>query len=99
MLAHKLPFENRWTSGEQAWQWSRELERIGLPTVRAMFVDHETHHSEQPVAVSDIPAGFVRDWLAYRDKRREGRAAMWRAAITAVCLIAVVLIALLVFRG
>jgi hypothetical protein len=67
--SHAIGFENRWTSGEHAREWVCELERLGLPTVRVMFADHETHHADAPKVVFDIPPGFVRDWLAYHDRR------------------------------
>ncbi len=46
MKSHRLPFENRWTGGERAWQWNCELERMGVANVRAMFADHELHHAD-----------------------------------------------------
>jgi hypothetical protein len=65
MKSHRHPFENRWTSGEHAWHWYCELERIGMPNVRAMFADHEMHHADDSSVVSDVPAGFVRAGLAF----------------------------------
>ncbi|XIA62348.1 hypothetical protein ACFIOY_22385 [Bradyrhizobium sp. TZ2] len=44
MKSHRLPFENRWTNSAHAWEWNCELDRLGVPNVRAMFVDHEAHH-------------------------------------------------------
>jgi hypothetical protein len=72
MKSHRLPFENRWTGGEHAWQWYCELERLGVPNVRAMFAAHEMHHANDNTVVFDVPAGFVRDWLDFHD-RNDGR--------------------------
>jgi hypothetical protein len=90
MKSHRLPFENRWTGGERAWQWYCELERIGVPTVRAMFVDHELHHANDNSVVSDVPAGFVRDWLSFHDRHDDRRQARWLAAVTVLAFIAAV---------
>ncbi|MBO0160555.1 hypothetical protein, partial [Vibrio parahaemolyticus] len=60
MKSHTLPFENRWTNGVHAWRWHCELQRLGVANARAMFGEHETHHGEEAVIVSDIPSGFVR---------------------------------------
>jgi hypothetical protein len=90
MKSHRLPFENRWTGGERAWQWYCELERIGVPNVRAMFADHEIHHAEDSAVVSDVPAGFVRDWLSFHD-RHDGRSqTWWLAAVALLALVAAV---------
>lgn len=88
MKAHRLPFENRWTSSEQAWQWNCELDRLGVATVRIMFADHEAHDPTRRAAVHDIPAGFVRDWLAYHDQRAARQQLFWRTAVIALGLIA-----------
>jgi hypothetical protein len=33
MKSHTVPFENRWTNDEHAWQWHCELERLGVANV------------------------------------------------------------------
>ena len=43
MKSHIVPFENRWTNSEHAWHWHWEPERLGVPNVRTMFSEHETH--------------------------------------------------------
>ncbi len=78
MKPHRTPFENRWTDGEQGWRWFRELEREGVGNVRAMLIDHEIHRPREPAAVFDVPPGFVRDWLAYRDRRAIWGERRWR---------------------
>jgi len=88
MKSHRLPFENRWTSGAHAFEWNCELDRLGVPNVRAMFADHETHDPERPAVVSDIPAGFVRDWLAFHDHRAARQQLLWRATVIALILVA-----------
>src|SRR5215475_64668 len=88
MKSHTVPFENRWTNGEHAWQWYCELERLGVANVRTMFCEHETHHGEEPAVIFDIPAGFVRDWLAFHDRRSARQQLLWRASVIALGLVA-----------
>jgi hypothetical protein len=88
MRSHTIPFENRWTNGERAWEWSRELDRLGVPNVRAMFCDHEMHHGQESSVVSEIPAGFVRDWLAFHDQRVASEQFLWRAAVLVLGFVA-----------
>ena len=54
-----------------------------------MFSDHETHHGEKPTVVLDIPAGFVRDWLAFHDRRAAHQQFLWRASVIALSSVAV----------
>ena len=86
MKSHKLPFENRWTNGKHAREWNCELERLGLMTVRAMFADHEAHHPGRHSVIFGIPTGFVRDWLAFHDRRAARQQLLWRAAVIALLL-------------
>jgi hypothetical protein len=88
MKSHVLPFENRWTNGEHAWEWHCELERLGVPNVRAMFSEHETHHQEEPTVVFDVPPGFVRDWLAFHDSRLAREQRLWRISVITLGIIA-----------
>ncbi|OCK58768.1 hypothetical protein [Bradyrhizobium sp. LMTR 3] len=88
MKSHRLPFENRWTNNTHAWQWNCELDRLGVANVRAMFADHEAHHASQRTVIFDIPAGFVRDWLAFHDRRAARQQLLWRASVIALTLIA-----------
>jgi hypothetical protein len=88
MKSQRLPFENRWTSNAHAWQWNCELDRLGLPNVRAMFADHETHHPGRHTVIFDIPVGFVRDWLAFQDRRLARQQLVWRATVIALLLVA-----------
>ena len=90
MKSHRLPFENRWTGGERAWQWNCELERMGVANVRAMFADHEMHHADDSSVVFDVPAGFVRDWLSFHDRRDNRTQTRWLAAVTVLALVAAV---------
>jgi hypothetical protein len=64
MKSHRLPFENRWTNSAHAWEWNCELDEL-----RAMFADHEVRHPGRRAVIFDFPAGFVRDWLAFEDRR------------------------------
>ena len=99
MKSHRLPFENRWTSGAHAVEWSCELERLGVPNVRAMFVDHETRHPTRRNVVQDVPAGFVRDWLAFQDRRAARQQLLWRATVIALSGVAATAAVLGVLRA
>ena len=97
MKSHRLPFENRWASGEHAWHWYCELEQLGVSNVRAMFADHEMHHANDNAVVFDVPAGFVRDWLDFHDRHEARRQTRLWIAVTVLALVAAVasLVALL----
>jgi hypothetical protein len=88
MKSHVFPFENRWTNGEHAWQWHRELERLGVQNVRTMFCEHEAHHGRERAVVFDIPSGFVRDWLAFHDRKTARQQLIWRGSVIALGMIA-----------
>ncbi|MCC8983456.1 MULTISPECIES: hypothetical protein [Bradyrhizobium] len=88
MESHVVPFENRWTNGKNAWEWHCELERLGVPVVRTMYCEHETHRRNKSTVVFDIPAGFVHDWLAFHDRRAARRQLLWRASVVTLGLIA-----------
>src|SRR5258708_19525276 len=77
MKSNRITFEKRWRGGERAWQWSCELERMGVANVRAMFADHELHHADDSSVVFDVPAGFVRDWLSFHDRPDARRQTPW----------------------
>jgi hypothetical protein len=84
MKSHRLPFENRWTNNAHAWEWNCELDHLGVPNVRTMFADHEVRHPNRRAVVFDIPAGFVRDWLAFHDRRAARQQLLWRATVVAL---------------
>jgi hypothetical protein len=88
MMSHRLPFENRWTNSTQAWEWNCALDRLGVANVRAMFADHELHHPNRLSVTMNIPAGFVRDWLAFHDRRAARQQLLWRATVIALALVA-----------
>ncbi|WOH69120.1 hypothetical protein [Bradyrhizobium sp. BWA-3-5] len=88
MTSRRLPFENRWTNNANALQWSCELEHLGVAVVRAMLVDHELRHPTRRYVVQDVPAGFVRDWLAFQDRRAARQQLLWRATVIALSFIA-----------
>ncbi|GEC55503.1 hypothetical protein ABIF38_004192 [Bradyrhizobium japonicum] len=88
MKSHVVPFENRWTNGKHAWEWHCELERLGVPTVRTMYCEHETHRRNKSAVVFDIPAGFVHDWLAFHDRRAARQQFLWRASVITLGIIA-----------
>jgi hypothetical protein len=88
MKSYSLPFENRWTNGEHAREWNCELNRLGVPNVRVMLSEHETHHGRKPSVIFDIPSGFVRDWLAFHDQRIARRQLIWRTSVLALVAVA-----------
>ena len=88
MKSHTLPFENRWTNSEHAWECYCELEQLGVQNVRAMFSEYEAHHREEPTVIFDVPPGFVRDWLAFHDHRAARQQLLWRASVLVLASIA-----------
>lgn len=88
MARHRLPFENRWTNGKQAWQWHSELERIGTENVRLIFADHEIHHPEDRLAVADVLSQFVRDWLAWHDRHAARQQMLWHGSVVVLAAVA-----------
>jgi hypothetical protein len=88
--SHKLPFENRWTNGKRARRWNCELERLGVTNVRMMFAVHEINHPGKAGVISEIPAGFVRDWLSFHDRRIARKQLLWQMTVIALGLVALV---------
>ena len=86
MTLHTLPFENRWSDGEHARQWYAQLERVGLENARLWFIVEGARRADAELP-SEVPLGFVHDWLDYRDRVEARRVARWRrvtAGLTAV---------------
>jgi hypothetical protein len=90
MTLHTLPFENRWSDGEHAWQWHVHLEQIGLENVRLWFLMEAARHEDGALVPFEVPPGFVRDWLAYHDRANERRLARWRTATAVLVAIAAI---------
>jgi hypothetical protein len=88
MKSRSLPFENRWTSGNLGRQWYCELERLGVPNVRVLFCEHQIHRAEEPTVIFDVPPGFVRDWLAFHDRRAARQQFVWRVSVLALAAVA-----------
>lgn len=82
-----LPFENRWTSGEQGRHWMLRLEREGVKNVRAMYADHELHAPDARLLIEDVPIGFARDWLAWHQRVKLRRDRNRHRVIVALLLI------------
>jgi hypothetical protein len=78
-MSKRPPFENRWTSGRRAWCWYQELEGLGVEEARLRLTLRD---ARQPVDLLDpaIPAGFIRDWLRYHDRRVHRGMLRWVAA-------------------
>ena len=64
----RLPFENRWTSGDVAWRWFLALERIGVETVRLELALRDVA-PDSDLAELGVAPGFIRDWLAYHARK------------------------------
>ena len=88
MTTHRLPFENRWSNDANAQHWNCQLDHLGVANVRAMFADHETRHPNRRNVLQDVPVGFVRDWLAFQDRRAARQQLLWRATVIALSLVA-----------
>jgi hypothetical protein len=69
-----------------------------VANVRAMFADHEMHHADDSSVVFDVPAGFVRDWLSFHDRRDGRRQTQWLATVTALAFVAAVASVVAVLR-
>lgn len=87
-VKRRLPFENRWTSGQKARRWYLLLEALGVENARLRLALQD---STSPVGFCDpeIPNGFVKDWLAYHDRRRFGLRA-WQVFAVALSSIALI---------
>ena len=99
MTTHRLPFENRWSNNANARQWNCQLDHLGAANVRAMFADHEMRHPNRRNVVQDVPVGFVRDWLAFQDRRAARQQLLWRATVIALSLVAATAAVLGVLRA
>jgi hypothetical protein len=53
-----------------------------------MFCEHETRHGDDSAVIFDIPSGFVRDWLAFHDRRMARQQFLWRAGVIVLGLVA-----------
>ena len=98
MSTPSLPFENRWTSGEQARHWMLQLEREGEANVRAIYADHERQAPDAPFLIDEISIGFVRDWLAWHDQTRRRRRRNRHRVIVVLLLLVLLALAVLVWR-
>ena len=90
MTFRTLPFENRWTDGDHARHWHLHLERIGLDNVRLWFIMEASRQGDGTLLPSDMPLGFVHDWLAYHDRAKTRRMACWQIASTVLAAVAAV---------
>jgi hypothetical protein len=64
------------------------LERLGVTNVRMMFAVHEINDPCKAEVISEIPAGFVRDWLSFHDRRIAHKRFVWRMAVIVLSLVA-----------
>ena len=92
-MSQRSPFENRWTSGRVGWRWYRTLETCGADDVRRSLA------RQHALSVApEIPEGFIRDWLAYRDRKALRSAGRWRLYAGGGGLLIVVIVAMAVWR-
>jgi hypothetical protein len=99
MRDRSVPFENRWTSGEQARHWMLRLEREGVKNVRAMYADHELHAPDERLLLEDIPIGFARDWLDWHQRSKRRRHRNRHRVVVALLVVVVIAIAVLAWRA
>ena len=81
------PFENRWTSGARGWRWYVALERLGVDQVRAELALQELLPQTQLADLAIAP-GFVRDWLAFHERRARRSTLRWRVTLAGLAGIA-----------
>lgn len=86
--AQKLPFENRWTSGEVARQWYLRLEREGPENVKLKHALRDIASNIDADAA--IPDEFITTWLAYHTKQKERRTLGWQCAVVALIVVAAI---------
>jgi len=84
---HRLPFENRWTSGERARHWYQRLEREGVKNVRLRQALRDAESDQEGDA---IPHEFIAAWLDYHTRESERRTARWRWTILVIVLVAAI---------
>jgi hypothetical protein len=83
-----LPFENRWTSGDQAMHWYMQLEREGPESVSLQHAMHDVAAGSD--SEPDIPREFISAWLAYRSREMARRTFRWRCVFLTLVLIAAI---------
>jgi hypothetical protein len=98
MSDQSVPFENRWTNGEQARHWMLRLEREGVKNVRAMYADHELNAPDERLLVEDIPIGFARDWLAWHQQSKRSRRRNRHRVIVVLLIIVIIALAIIGWR-
>jgi hypothetical protein len=81
----RLPFENRWTSGEKARHWYQQLEREGVRNVRLRQAIRDVNSDEG--GEDAIPNEFVLAWLDYHTRESERRAYRWRGTMLVIVLV------------
>lgn len=84
----RLPFENRWTSGERARHWYQQLEREGVSNVRLRHALRDVEldrEDEEP-----IPNEFVMAWLDYHAREHDREVHRWRWAILMIVFVAAI---------
>jgi hypothetical protein len=72
------PFENRFGSGEQGWQWFEELEYLGPEAVRLGLLREREADGDK---LFEAPLGFAHDWLVFLDRRERRDRNRWRLAV------------------
>lgn len=79
------PFENRFGSGEQGWQWFEELEYLGPEIVRLRLLQLAETGADSPF---QAPNGFAHDWLVFRDRRDRISRDRWRIIVLLLATVA-----------
>ncbi|RIA46710.1 hypothetical protein DFR49_1263 [Hephaestia caeni] len=98
MSDQSVPFENRWTSGEEARHWMLRLEREGVKNVRAMYADHELNAPDKRLLIEDVPIGFARDWLAWHQQSKRSRRRNRHRVIVVLLIVVIIALAIIAWR-
>jgi hypothetical protein len=98
MSDRPIPFENRWTNGEQGRRWMLRLEREGVKNVRAIYADHELHAPAERLLLDDVPIGFARDWLAWHQRVKQRRRRNRHRVVVALLLFIIIILGILLWR-
>ena len=60
----------------------------GCPTSGRCSASTRLYHGDVSAVVFDVPSGFVRDWLAFHDRRAARQQLLWRASVIGLGLVA-----------
>jgi len=82
VTARQEPFKSRWGSEQNQKDWLEQLELTGLENVR-LRLNHHTAGSGGSIAIgtqTSITKGFIEEWVAWHDQRKQAAEAARYAA-------------------